>query len=89
MKTTTKKETTMVAKTFRLHPATCELLRVMADREGLSQARVVDHLVREFESFLFRFRQFDAALETVSKSSFSASTRVDLRFNDDQSMINR
>ena len=46
MKTTTKKETTMVAKTFRLHPATCELLRVMADREGLSQARVIDHLVR-------------------------------------------
>jgi len=36
----------LVAKTFRLHPDTCEKLRDMADREGLSQARVIDHLVR-------------------------------------------
>jgi len=36
----------MVAKTFRLHPETCAQLKEMADREGLSQAKVIDHLVR-------------------------------------------
>jgi hypothetical protein len=36
----------MVAKTFRLHPDTCAQLKEMADREGLSQAKVIDHLVR-------------------------------------------
>ena len=37
---------TMIARTFRLHPDTCAQLKEMADREGLSQAKVIDHLVR-------------------------------------------